>query len=159
MPAADKATTLKRIDEEYEKLRKAIEGLDRPQLEQVWYDKWSVKDIIAHIMGWEREMTEALHRLARGERPTPEGVDYSNFDGWNERFSAAMTHQLPTTVLAEWQQVHMVYRKAAGAVPDDRFGEQDGKLKTVNRLLEASSFGHYPEHAAPILEWRKQQGI
>jgi hypothetical protein len=157
--AADKASTLNRLDEEFDKLRKAVDGLDRGQMEQVWYDKWSTKDIIAHVMGWEREMTEALHRLARGERPTPEGVDYSNFDGWNERFSAGMKQQLATTVLAEWQQVHMVFRKAAEAVPDDRYGEQDGKLKTANRLLEASGYGHYAEHAPPILEWRKQQGI
>jgi hypothetical protein len=158
MPA-DKASTLKLVDDEYQKLRQAIDGLERPQLEQVWYDRWSIKQIVAHIMGWEREMTAALERIARGERPTPEGVDYSDADAWNARFAHAWTPIMANTVLAAWAQTHAAYIKAAEAVPNDRYGEADGKLKTVNRLLEASGYGHYPEHTAPILEWRKQQGL
>ena len=152
---SDKEAVLKLLDDEYQDLRKAIEGLERPDLERVWYGAWSVKDIIAHILGWEKEMTAALERMARGERPVPEGVDYSDSDTWNAKFSLALHAQLPTTVLAEWQQTHMCYVKAAKAVPDDRYGEG----KTVNRLLETSGYGHYREHAPPIREWRQREGL
>src|ERR1700674_2877622 len=117
----DKQSVLQNIETEYGKFQDTIKGLERAQLDRVFYGDWSVKDIVAHMLGWEREMTEALRRIARGERPTPEGVDYSNANEWNAKFSARMKQQLPTTVLAEWGQVHAGFVKALRAVPDDRF--------------------------------------
>lgn len=156
----DKAATLKLVDEEYRNLRKAIEGLDAAALERVWFGEWSVKDIIAHVLGWQKEMTGALQRLARGEKPAPEGVDYSDTNAWNAKFALVMKQQLPNTVIADWGQVHQVYLKAAQAVGDDRFGvTEDGKPKTVNRLIETSGYGHFREHAAQIREWRQRAGL
>ena len=156
----DKKTTLQLLDTEYANFQDAIKGLDRDQLQRVFYGDWSVRDIVAHMLGWEREMAEALRRIARGERPTPEGVDYSSADEWNAKFSARLRQQLPTTVLAEWGQVHQTFVKAAEAVPDDRFGAgEDGKPKTVNRIIETTGYGHYREHAPPIREWRQREGI
>ena len=152
---SDKQSTLKLLDEEYQNFRQLIDGLDGDALTRVWFGAWSVKDIVAHVLGWQREMTEALKRMARGEKPTPEGVDYSNTDEWNAKFAAAMRGIDPRTVIASWQQTHMTFAKAAQAVPDDRYGEG----KTVNRLLEASGYGHYHEHAEDIREWRKSQGL
>jgi len=151
----DKQTVLGEIDAEYAKFQDTINGLERDKLDVIFYDGWSVKDIVAHMLGWEREMTEALRRIARGERPTPEGVDYSNGDEWNSKFAARMRGQLPTTVLAEWGQVHGGFRKAMVDVPDDRFGEG----KSVNRIAEATAYGHYKEHAPAIKEWRQREGL
>ena len=156
---SDKATTLQTLDEEYHNLRALIDDLDDDQLSRIWFGDWSVTHIIAHVAGWEREMTGALQRMARGERPTPEGVDYSDADAWNAKFASAVSAIGPRTVLATWQQTHMNYVKAAQALPDDRFGESDGKPKTANRLIETSGFGHYREHAAPIRAWRQREGL
>jgi hypothetical protein len=159
MPA-DKASTIQLVEDEYANLQKAIDGLDRPQLEQVWYDQWSIKQILGHILGWEREMIGFLERLARGERPTPEGVDYSDSDAWNAKFAHEWSPIMANTVVASLGQVHAGFVKAARAVPDDRYGtKEDGSLNTVNRILEGNGYAHYREHIAPILEWRKQQGL
>ncbi len=157
---SDKQSTLQLVDQEYQNLRKAIEGLDNDQLSRVWFGDWSVKDIVAHVCGWEREMTVALQRIANGERPTPEGVDWSQTDEWNASFSLAMAQISPQTVLAAWQQTHANYVKAANAVPGDRYGaKDDGTPNAVNRLLEGSGHGHYREHAPQILEWRQREGL
>jgi hypothetical protein len=94
-------------------------------------------------------MTGALERMGRGERPTPEGVDYSDADAWNAKFAAAMTAQNASTVMADLQQSFANYLKAAKALPDDRFGEG----KTVNKLLDASGSGHYKEHLPALKEF------
>ena len=152
---SDKPTVLKLLDEEYANFRKALDGLDAAAMQRVWFGEWSAKDIVAHVLGWEREMAGALRRMARGEKPAPEGVDYSDSDAWNARFSLVMKQQLPSTVLAEWGQVHQVYRAAAAALPDERIGEG----KTVNRLIETSGYGHYREHGAQVREWRQREGL
>jgi hypothetical protein len=153
--ANDKQSVLNEVDSAYQEFQKGIEGLKGDQLTTIFYDQWSVKDIVAHILGWEREMTDALRRIARGERPTPEGVDYSNSDDWNAKFAARFGVQMPTTVLAEWGQVHGGFIKAIAAVPDDRFGEG----KSVNRIAETTGYGHYQEHAPAVKEWRQRAGI
>jgi len=146
----DKQTAIQQLQEGFDGLLGAVKGLDEPAMNRVFYDKWSVKDILAHISGWHQQMTAAMERMARGEKPTPEGVDYGDSDAWNARFSAAMTAQNATTVVADLQQSFANYLRAAQAIPDDRYGEG----KTVNRLLEGSGYGHYREHLPAIQEYK-----
>ena len=150
----DKQTALKQLSDEFDKLLAAVDGLDDRAMTTKFYGEWAVKDILAHISGWHHLMTDAMERMTRGEKPTPEGVDYSDADAWNAKFASAVSAIGPRTVLATWQQTHMNYVKAAQALPDDRFGESDGKPKTANRLIETSGFGHYREHLPAILEFR-----
>jgi hypothetical protein len=149
----DKQTTIKKVEDGFAELLAAVEGLDERQMNKVFYGEWSAKDILAHIAGWQHQMTAALERMARGERPTPEGVDYGDSDAWNGRFAGAMRAQNATTVVADLRQSHMNYVRAARALPDDRFGEG----KTANRLLEGSGYGHYEEHLPALREFKAAQ--
>jgi hypothetical protein len=146
----NKTQTLQQVHDEFNKLISTVEGMDEGAMSTRFYGEWSAKDILAHIAGWQREMTAALERMARGERPTAEGVDYSNADAWNARFAAAMRGQDATTVVAGLRQSFANYVRAAEAIPDDRYG--DGK--TVNKLLETSGFGHYREHGVELAEFK-----
>ena len=146
----DKQTTLKELQDGFAALTAALDGLDERAMTTVFYGTWSVKDIVAHIAGWQHLMTEAMERMARGEKPTPEGVDYSDADAWNARFAAAMTAQNATTVVADLKQSFANYLRAARAISDDRYGEG----KTINRLIETSGIGHYKEHLPAIQEYK-----
>jgi hypothetical protein len=151
----DRQSLLDEIARGYTDVQEAMQGLSDDQLETVFYDQWSVKEIVAHMLGWEREMTEALRRIARGERPTPEGVDYSNADEWNAKFATAAQGRSASAVIADWGQVHSGFVEALAAVPDDRFGEG----KSVNRIAVGTGSGHYEEHVPAIKAWRQREGI
>ena len=146
----DKETTLQTVQTEFGRLLAAVDGLDERAMSQVFYGSWGVKDILAHIAGWQHAMSASMERMARGERPTPEGVDYNDADAWNAKFTAAMAPQNATTIVADLKQSFANYMRAAKALPADRFG--DGK--TINRILEASGYGHYREHLPAIEEYR-----
>jgi len=155
----DKASVLKNVDTEYKNLLEAVKGLDNDQMTERWLDGWSVRDILGHVLGWERLMVTWLGRMASGERPVAEGEDYSDPDAWNAKFALEFAPISGSTVLANWQQAHMNFLKAAEALPDDRFGEKDGKPMTANRMLADNGSEHYKEHSAQILEWRKSKGL
>jgi hypothetical protein len=150
----DKKIALSKVEEGFAALLASVNGLDDRAMSKRFYGDWSVKDILAHIAGWHEQMTGAMQRMARGERPTPEGVDYGDADAWNARFAGAMAAQSSETVVATLRQSYANYLRAAKEIPDDRFGEG----KTVNRLLEGSGFGHYAEHLPALQEYRKQLG-
>ena len=145
----DKQATLNEVQTTFDELLSTVSKLDDRAMTTRFYGDWSVKDIVAHIAGWQHTMTAAMERMARGERPTPEGVDYSDADAWNAKFAGAMRPQSPSTVVADLKQSFANYLRAARALPADRFGEG----KTVNRLLEASGYGHYREHLPAIKEF------
>jgi len=75
---ASKDELLSAAAREYKAFHDALKGLNESHLSQVWLGTWSVKDIVAHISAWHRELAPALERLARGERPIAEGVSYDD---------------------------------------------------------------------------------
>ena len=145
----DKQSTLTELQGAFDELLAVVKGLDERAMGRVFYGEWAIKDILAHIAGWHHLMIGSMERMARGEKPTPEGVDFSDSDGWNARFAAAMRTQSAGTVVADLQQSFATYNRAAAAIGDDRYGEG----KTVNRLLEGSGYGHYREHLPAIKEF------
>lgn len=151
----DKQTAIGRAERGFDEILAAIKGMNDAQMTRTFYGEWSVKDILAHLAGWQHTMCGAMERLARGEKPTPEGVDYSDADRWNAGFAAAMRPQSPETVVADLRQSFANYVRAARAVSADRYGEG----KTINRLLEASSYGHYEEHLPALREYRASLGL
>ncbi len=150
----DKQTELKKIEDGFAALLAAVEGLDERAMSKRFYGDWSVKDILAHISGWHHLGAGWMERMARGEKPTPEGADYSDSDAWNARFASAMRAQSGETVIADLRQSFATYARAAKAIPDERFGEG----KTINKLLEGNGYGHYAEHLPAIAEYRETTG-
>ncbi|MDP9236403.1 MAG: ClbS/DfsB family four-helix bundle protein [Chloroflexota bacterium] len=145
----DKQAVIAEVEGGFDKLLATVQGLDGRAMIEVFSGAWSPKDVLAHIAGWQHTMTGALERMARGERPTPEGVDYSDADAWNAKFAAAMAPQSPPTVIADLKQSFANYIRAAKALSEDRFGEG----KTASRLLESSGYGHYAEHLPALQEF------
>ena len=144
---ATRTASLAALDAAYGRLHALVATIDEPH--GAWngaVGAWSVVNLLQHIDGWLQEMTGALQRLARGERPTPQGVDYANVNAWNARFVEARGEQSMAQALAAWEQRHAAFRAAAAAVPDDRWGEG----KTVNRLVFGTAIEHYDHHRADL---------
>ena len=112
------------------------------------------KEIVAHISGWHREMIPALERLARGERPIPEGVSYDDVDAWNAKFAAARKSAPTADILKELDASHAAFMQAAAAVAEDRYVPG----KTAHKIVDFNSRHHYHEHREQIEAWRKRAG-
>jgi hypothetical protein len=153
--ASTKDELLNEAAREYKALHEAVQGLNEEQMTEVWLGTWSVRDIVAHIAGWHREMGPALERMTRGERPVPAGVSYDDVDTWNERFAAARRSTPVADVLLELDKTHEYFLKVAAAVPGERF--QPGK--TAWKIVDLNGGHHYHEHAEQIRAWRSSRGL
>lgn len=136
-------------------LQDAVAGLTHQQKLQRWYGKWCVYDIFSHIIGWHHEMDDAFERIARGERPVPEGLDYSKSDEWNDRFVDTWVQSSGVAVEQELETSKDIFVKAARLVPEDKF--EDGRA--AFRIMHTTAIDHYAEHAKDIREWREREGI
>jgi hypothetical protein len=153
--ATDKESLLNDAAREYRALHEAIHGLNEEQMTEVWLGTWSIKDIVAHMSGWHREMGPALERIARGERPVAEGVSYDDVDAWNAKFAGAGRGTSVADLLLELDKSHEYFLRAAAAVPAERF--QPGK--TAYKIVDLNSAHHYREHGGQIRAWRATRGV
>ncbi|MEX2238287.1 MAG: ClbS/DfsB family four-helix bundle protein [Dehalococcoidia bacterium] len=145
-----KQQVLAEVDEAYDELNQAVQQIDDKAAGEKWYGDWNTGQILAHLRGWDQEMTQALKRVAASERPTPEGVDYSDADAWNAKFTEALGGGSWQDAVAGWRSAHEALRSALEAVSDDRFEEG----KTAYRIAHATVIDHYKEHGAAISAWR-----
>ena len=140
---------------EYKALHEALHGLNEEQMAEVWLGTWSVKEIVAHMSGWHRELLPVLERIARGERPVPESVSYDDVDAWNARFAAPAKDKEITDLLLELDRSHEDFMLAADRIPDVRF--QAGR--TAYRTVDGVTAHHYHEHADQIRAWRASRNV
>jgi hypothetical protein len=140
---------------QFRAFHEAIHGLNEDHLTEPWLGTWSIRDIIAHISGWHRELIPALERLALGQRPMPEGVSYDDVDAWNAKFAAASRDIEVTEVLLELDRSHERFMHAAAKVPDERYVPD----KTAWKIVDLNSAHHYKEHGDEIRAWRASRGL
>jgi hypothetical protein len=140
---------------EYKAFHEAVQGLNEAHMTEVWLGTWSIKDIVAHISGWHREIGPALERIARGERPVPEGVSYDDVDAWNAKFAAATQGAEVALVLLEFDRSHEYFMNIAANVPEARFVPG----RTAYKLVDLNSAHHYREHGEQIRAWRESRGV
>ena len=150
-----KEELLNQAAREYKAFHETLRGLSETQMTEVWLGTWSVKDIVAHMAGWHREMAPALERLGRGAKPIPDGLSYDDVDAWNARFTAAARDTSVADVLLEFDKSHEYFMLAADQVPAERFAPG----KTAWKIVDGNSAHHYREHAEQILAWRAARGI
>jgi hypothetical protein len=147
---SEKTELLKGAETELTAFKRAIAGLDEERMREAWLGTWSVREIVAHISGWHRELGPALLRMSRGERPIPEGVSYDDVDAWNARFADARKAASTALILKELDASHAAFLEAAAAVPEERYVPG----KTAHKIVDLNSRHHYQEHRAQIEEWR-----
>jgi hypothetical protein len=148
-----KEQLIRDLDEAYREFRSTVEDLDERTFENKWLDgKWGVREIAAHITGWHGKLGSALERMARGEKPVPEGEDWSRPDGYNETFAEHAKGKQRDEVLAELDAAVQSFKEAARKVPDDRFGEG----KTANRIFDGAGITHFREHTEMVRNWQGQ---
>jgi hypothetical protein len=146
---------LRQADDDFGALKRALVGLSDDAMRRPCSGAWGVREILAHLAGWQREMIPVLERLARGERPIPEGVSYEDVDAWNARHVAARRGLTVEGVRAELDASHRDFLAAARAVPEPRFAPD----KTATRIVDLNGPHHYREHAAEIRAWRRRAGV
>ncbi len=147
----DKETALQEAGEAYGELREAVSGLDEAQSRAVWLGTWGVREILIHIVGWDREMAPAFARIEGGEPPYPAGA-YDDYNAWNARFVDAGKHAATREILADLESCHRGLMTAAASLGDGHFAPG----APARELLDSIGPQHYRERAAQIRQWRSE---
>ena len=112
--------------------------------------KWSVKQLIIHLIYWDTLVVGALEALYAGDE-----FDWSPYgepDELNKEIIADKQDTPYSRVTMEFQIVHSTLMAAIERIPEERFGE-NGDLP---EWLVVRVPGHYEQHIETIESWAKK---
>jgi hypothetical protein len=145
-----KAPLIQRLDEARAQMRALLAEVD-PRAEI--YPGWTMKEILAHIAGWDDAVAASLRAHAGGQEPgTPalEGIDAYNIQSVATRQALAYDQ-----VVREWELAREQLKAAIDAMPAEKFDERLlvpwGGRGTIPRLVHIFA-EHEEEHAAEVRE-------
>ena len=109
-------------------------------------DKWTVKNIVAHMIGWEKGFIDVVQAFMRNEKQ-PWFYDMDQWDKFNEQSIDFYKNYSSADLLAEWEKWQRELRKII-----DEFGEERLRAhpKLVKWIFDESQDSHYNEHLNQI---------
>lgn len=146
------------LDDARERLINSYAGLSAEEMvEPGVAGEWSVRDILAHIAGWDREVISVYNAMLRGERPAFLDIDMDGIEIFNQEQHAqaegASLDEVLTELLAAREDMLAVLREVSNAAlfaPAP--GDEHSDLSIA--ACVGVSQNHDEEHAEMIETWR-----
>lgn len=123
--------------------------------------KWSIKDILVHIMLWESELVKALWKIQHGETPTPTLAEGQTDHELNEIWYQEYKDRPLDRILPDFHGVRkQTIRRIDGLSDHDisdpkRFAWLKGT--PLWKRIAYDGFEHEFEHLKEIEDWLLQQ--
>ena len=160
----NKSELLHWLQEEYGQWEALLEQIGPARLEQPGVNgDWSMKDIVAHLTGWNRRLAANLGEAARGEPepPPPWPVHLQTDDEINAWIYESYRERSLQEVLEESRQVFQQILAIVESLPDDvriEVVEQDRAYYLVwlgeKRHQPGEFFDHFhDDHEADVRAW------
>ncbi len=140
-----------------ESLLKTVEGLSQRELTQLpVYDGWTVKDILAHIIGWDERARQNLHLLRQNQG---DDIPALNPQTHNQESVAAWQDKSYAAVLAAVNTGHQQFLEDVSQLSlvdlDTRRTRHEHTV-TIRSYVINMVIEHDQLHANDISTWRKQ---
>ena len=119
--------------------------------------KWTVKDVVAHMVGWERGDAETIKQCWETKnQPWWKGVDKSSDDAFNAKWVEFYKDYTPEQLIIEWETWQCKVREIISQI-----GEQNLKTRMdlfawlfegVDDNRSDGKSSHYKHHYQQIKE-------
>jgi hypothetical protein len=152
----DKTQLLQQFDEARGKMRATLAGIDA---HMEIYPGWTIKELLAHLAGWDDATIAALKAFTSGGAPpvpAARGLDVYNAETVAERATLDYEH-----IVKEWEWVREQLLVLLDEMPSENLEMKIvtpwGRSTTVARLV-AIMAEHEEEHAADVHARRVNPG-
>ena len=113
---------INKLEQAWEAFTESFTGLtDEQMVEPGVTEDWSVKDILAHVTGWEEESLKHIPHILQGIQPPRYSIAYGGIDAFN----ALKTEEKKGLSISEIRkQLYVTHRKVVGyikTVPEEQF--------------------------------------
>jgi hypothetical protein len=133
--------------QEFKNLAQLLEKFPKDKIEEVLFDKWSLKELIGHLNGWTIFFTKILNYFKEGK----EAPRWGSLKEFNQKSVADRKQKSWKTVHKELlegdKKLLETYESIPKALQKEKIWEN--KTQTPTKLLEINAH-HYKKHAETI---------
>ncbi len=151
MTNTDRQFLLHRMDETRATVEELLPRIDRTK---EIYPGWTIKDMLAHMTGWDDATIDSLHAHVVGRPPTLDAI--RSLDEYNGRTVTSRTDLTYDQVVNEWRLTRQVLRTMIVEMPEEKFLEPLivpwGEKASVTFLVDMFR-DHEEEHSRDIRKW------
>ncbi len=126
---------------------------DEQMLQPGVMEKWSVRDILAHVSWWEAEALKHLPQILQGAHPPRYSVVYGGIDAFNAQMTELKRGLSLTEVREQVTETHRKLVEYLQSVPEEQFTTET----RFRHRLRLDTYSHYPLHTRAIWEWRQEE--
>lgn len=153
MSDKERAFLIHRLDETRDTIEKILPTID---VTCEIYPGWTMKDMLAHMTGWDDATIDSLKAHVVDRPPSVPAI--RSLDEYNNLTVTSRQDLNYEQVLKEWRLTRQVLRTIIEQMPPDKFLEPLvvpwGEKNTVSFLVEMFR-DHEEEHVHDIQEWAK----
>jgi hypothetical protein len=154
MSDSERTFLLHRLDETRATIENLLPTLDRTQ---EIYPGWTIKEMLAHMTGWDDATIDSLRAHVVDRIPGVPAI--RSLDEYNAGTVLSREDLNYEQVLKEWRLTRQVLRTLIEQMPADKFLEPVivpwGSKSSVTSLVEMFR-DHEEEHIRDILTWARQ---
>lgn len=153
MTTPERSFLLHRMDESRQAIEELLPRIDPTK--QI-YPGWTIKEMLAHMTGWDDATIDSLRAHIVGRPPGLEAI--RSLDEYNLHTVTSRQDLDYDHILKEWRLTRQVLRTLIEQLPDDKFLEPLivpwGDKTTVTFLVDLFR-EHEQEHARDMCQWLK----
>lgn len=162
-PEIGKAMLLEQIESERRLLERTLAGLSEGEMTRPGANaEWSVKDVLAHIVAWERLLQRCLAQIREGVAPelVPLDIEDEELDELNRRIYVENRDRRLDDVLSEFERSYEETVAAVRATAEEVL-MVPGRVEALGdkplwHVVVANTFGHYREHKESLQAWLEE---
>lgn len=148
---------LEEIEAHWGELAAAARGLtDEDMARPGTLGEWSIKDLFAHIAGWEEEATRRINEIVQGNGAQLTWPTRAEEDAFNAQTIEKSRHLAPEQVIKRLEECHQDLMDMLAT-----FGEElvvaDTEVKAAE-WVPGWTYMHYQHHAPEIWQLKNSRG-
>ena len=151
MSSPERSDLLRRLDGTRQTMEDLLPRIDGSKC---IYPRWTIKDMLAHMTGWDDATIDALRAHMAGHPPSLDAI--RSLDEYNEHTVSSRADLDYDHVLKEWRLTRQVLRTLIEQMPEEKFIQPLrvpwGDTATVTFLVDIFR-DHEEEHTHDILKW------
>ncbi len=162
LPGPERKALIEAMEKAHAGFIRAIEGLTPREAGQAGATPlWSLKDLLAHMVGWHHEALKRVADLVGGAKGKPGAYGPEEIQAMNRKFVEDLKGVPWGLLLKDLRNLHAGLVEMAREVPEKFLDPQSGVYKWLNQV----GCRHYHEHleavekqAAQLKTQRRAQG-
>jgi hypothetical protein len=141
----------------------AVQALPPACLDQPFLGEWSVKDLLAHLVGWDFTNLQAVREILSGQYPSFFQYYDKDWHTYNQRLVSQYRREPLSALLAELEDSHGQLLSFLRALPaadllNAKARHPTGRTVTLRNLL-LSEADDERIHAQQVIAFREQKKI